>query len=208
MNPLVKVLSFLFIALFLSGCDSNQYQIVTAQDGSLYRFNKKTGELSVVMEGKKVAKKRENSQPLDKPSDWKELRCPGKDLKVKLETVWRENKLCYRFSVMPYTSLARIFEKKKQDYVYSLMKPGFTVELVDNNGFMIKDIKINLWSMTKVPLKEGAGEELVMNAQIDCTKDSYMSIGGYNVKWQLDTDLIDDEKESYIKSAPIHNEKG
>lgn len=208
MKPLVKVLSFLFIALLLSGCDSNQYQVVTAQDGALYRFNKKTGELSIVMEGKKVAKKKEDSQFLEKPSDWKESRYPGKNLKVKLETVWRENKLCYRFSVMPYRSLERIFEKKKQDYVYSLMKPGFTVELIDKDGFMIKDIKITLWNMTKVPSKDGSEEELVMNSQIDCTKDSYASIGGYTVKWLLDPDLIDDEKDSYIKSSPMHSEKG
>lgn len=202
MKTMARALSFLFIMLLFSGCDSNQYQIVTAQDGSLYRFDKKTGELSAVAEGKKPAKKIENIQPLDKPSDWKESVYPGKNLRVKLETVWRENKLCYKFSVTPYKSLERIFEKKKQDYVYSLMKPGFTVELVDKNGFMVKDIKITLWNMARVPAKDGSREELVMNAQIDCTKDSYMSIGGYNVKWQLDSDLIDDEKDSYIKSPP------
>lgn len=207
---------FLFIALFFAGCDSNQYQIVTSPDGTLYRFNKKTGELSTVMGDKKMVRlpethklpflKREDNNSLEKPSDWKESRYPGKNLKVRLETVWRENKLCYRFSAYPYRSLEKVFEKKKQDYVYSLMKPGFNIELVDRNGFLIKDIKINLWGMTKSAAADNGEEELVMNSQIDCTKESYQSIGGYSVKWMIEPELIEDEKEAYIKSTSVKSE--
>ena len=217
MRRAANILSALFIAIFLFGCDSNQYQIVTGSDGALYRFNKKTGELSLIPDDKKAVKptvghkstpaKTEQNDFLDKPTDWKESRYPGKNLKVRLETVWRENKLCYRFSVWPYRSLERMFEKKKQDYVYGLMRPGFNVELIDKNGFMVKEIKINLWSMTRIPARDDREEELVTNSQIDCTKQSYESIGGYTVKWQLDADLIENEKEFYMKSEPIRSEK-
>lgn len=217
MKQAIRTSVFLFIAFFLSGCDSNQYQIVTSSDGALYRFNKKTGEMSIVMADKKVVRllgpaksevineKEDNS--LEKPVNWKESRYPGKDLKAKLETVWRENKLCYRFSVYPYESLEKMFAKKKQDYVYSLMKPTFNIELVDKNSFLIKEIKINLWNMTKTNGDDGKSSELVMNSQVDCTRQSYKSIGGYNIKWLLDPDLIEDEKENYIKSSPIRSEK-
>lgn len=203
------------LCLFLCGCDSNQYQIVTAPDGYLYRFNKKTGELSIVAEDKKMVKLAETAKPilnkieekdlLEKPLDLKDVRYPGKNLRAHLETVWRENKLCYKFSIIPYKSLEKAFEKKRQDYVYSLMKPGFNIELVDKNGFMIKEIKINLWNMTKIAGEKGKEDELVMNSQIDCTKESYKSIGGYVVKWLLDADLIEDETENYIKSEPIRS---
>lgn len=202
-----------FFFLILSGCDQNQYQIVTGSDGSLYRFNKKTGELSMIMEDKKVVRLSESAKTevvsekedhsLERPSDWKDSRYPGKDLKVKVETVWRENKLCYKISLYPYKSLERIFAKKQQDYVYSLMKPGFNVEFVDKNGFMIREVKINLWSMTKVNGEDGKISELVVNSQLDCSKRSYRSIGGYNIKWALEPDLIADEKEEYIKSNTI-----
>jgi hypothetical protein len=200
----------------LFGCDSGQYQIVTGSDGSLYRFNKKTGELSIIMEDKKVmrlseAQKSEimkpgEENPLDKPVNWKELRFLSKNLKARLETVWRENKLCYKFSVYPYKSLEKIFAKRKQDYVYSIMKPGFDIELVDKNGFMVKSIKINLFNMTKVTDESGKDRELTSNSQIDCSKQSYRSIGGYSIKWNLDPDLIEDEKEDFIKDSSIKSE--
>lgn len=196
-----------------SGCDQNQYQIVTGSDGALYRFNKKTGELSMVMEDRKVVRLSESAKTevvtekeedfLEKPSDWRESKYPGKDLKIRIETVWRENKLCYKITMYPYKSLGKIFAKKQQDYVYSLMKPGFVIEFVDKNGFMVKEVKINLWNMTKVNGKDGKISELAMNSQLDCTKKSYKSIGGYNIKWSLEPDLIDDEGEEYIKSDPI-----
>ena len=215
-QAIIKISAALMIAVILTGCDSGQYQIVTGSDGSLYRFNKKTGELSMIMEDKKVMRlseaqksdvlKTAEENPLDKPVNWKESRFAAKNLKARLETVWRENKLCYKFSVYPYRSLEKIFAKKKQDYIYSVMKPGFNIELIDRNGFMVKEIKVNLWTMAKV---EGDGQkekELTINSQIDCTKQSYRSIGGYSIKWLLDSDLIDDEKENFIKSTSIKSE--
>lgn len=206
----------MIMAVSLCGCDSNQYQIVTGSDGSLYRFNKKTGELSIIMEDKKVvrlaeAKKSEMIQegeerPLDQPISWNESRFQTKNLKARLETVWRENKLCYKFSVYPYKSMEKVFTKKKQDYIYSIVKPGFNIELLDKNGFLVKEIKINLWNMNKVTGDDGKEKELVVNSQVDCTKQSYRSIAGYSIKWLLDPDLIEDEKEDFIKSSPIKRE--
>lgn len=217
MKTKFNILIVLSITLSLFGCDSNQYQIVTAPDGSLYRFNKKTGEMSIVASDKKAAPfaeasnlkpiKGDTGDSLEKPADWKESRYPGKNLKVRLETVWRENKLCYKFSAYPYRSVEKAFEKRKQDYVYSLMKPGFNIELVDKNGFMVKEVRISLWNMTRVPAGTDKEDELVMNSQIDCTKESYRSIGGYTVKWLLDPDVIEDEKEEYIKSEPLKDGK-
>lgn len=218
MRPVIRFLIFLMIMSTFTGCNSNQYQIVTAADGALYRFNKKTGELSMIMDEKKSAlpsviekhqkaKAEKSDSVLEKPVDWKESRYPGKDLRVRLETIWRENKLCYKFLAYPYKSLEKTIEKKKQDYIYSIMKPGFNVELVDENGFIVKEIKINLLNMTKVTASDGKEEELVLNSQVDCTKQSYKSIGGYTVKWLVDPELIDDEKESFLKSDPIKIEK-
>lgn len=210
-----RVLSsaFISILLLLYGCDSNQYQIVTGPDGALYRFDKKTGSLSVIMEDKKAAlpaesQKREivkedHGSDLNKPVRWKESKYPGKDLKAKFEMVWREDKLCYKFSVYPYRSLEKAFARKKQDYIYRLMRPGFTVELLDKDGFLVKEIKINLWNMTKVSGDDGIPKELVFNSQIDCTKRSYGSIEGYTIKWGLESEMIEDDCGDYIKSSPI-----
>ena len=203
--------------LLLYGCDSNQYQIVTGPDGALYRFDKKTGSLSAIIKDKSLVQpaqpqkseiiKEDHGPALDKPVSWKESRYPGKDLKAKFEMVWRENRLCYKFSVYPYRSLEKVFARKKQDYIYSLMKPGFTVELVDKNGFLVKEVKINLWTMTKIDGDDGIPKELVLNSQIDCTRQSYRSISGYNIKWGLDSEMIEDDSGAYIKSPPVRSEK-
>lgn len=216
MKAIFNIALFLGIAVALFGCDSNQYQIVNGSDGSLYRFNKKTGELSMIMEDKKVVRlaeskksdimQQEEQSSLDKPIYWKESRFPAKNLRARLETVWRENKICYKFSVYPYKSMEKLFSKKKQEFVYSIIKPGFNIELLDKNGFMVKEIKINLWNMSKVQGDDGMEKELVVNAQIDCTRQSYRSIGGYSIKWLLDPDLIEDEKDEFIKSSPIKSE--
>ena len=212
MKRMPNALICLSIALLVGGCDSNQYQIVTGSDGALYRFNRKTGALSMVMEDKKVVRRAESQKsevmkdqdkpPLEVPINWKESKYPGKNLKVRVETVWRENKLCYKISVYPCKSLEKIFDRKKQDYMYSLGRSGFVIELVDKNGFLVKEIKVNLWSMTKVD-----ANELVLNSQTDCTRQSYGSMGGYVVKWTLEGDMIEDEKDDFIKSSPIRSER-
>ncbi len=209
----VKLSAILFIAFLLCGCDSNQYQVVTGSDGALYRFNKKTGALSMIIDDKNPARP---TQPqtseatdeagvsaLDKPISWEESKYPGKDLSAKLEMVWRENKLCYKFSVYPYKSLEKVFARKKQDYIYGLMRPGFTLELLDKNGFLIKEIKINLWNMTKVDDDSGVPKELISNSQVDCTERSYRSISGYTIKWGLDGEMIDDEGVDNIESSEV-----
>ena len=213
----VKLSVLLSAVLLLYGCDSNQYQIVTGSDGALYRFNKKTGVLSMITENGKRSQpaeprkseimKEEHDLALDKPIGWKESKYPGKDLKAKFEMVWRENKLCYKFSIYPYKSLEKVFARKKQDYIYSLMRPGFTVELVDKNGFLVKEIKINLWSMTKIDATDGTPKELILNSQIDCTRQSYRSINGYAIKWALESEMIEDDGGDYIKSSPIKSER-
>ena len=205
------------MVLLLYGCDSGRYQIVTSSDGSLYCFNKKTGELSIIMEDKKVVRLAESQRSeaikdryglsLEKPIDWRESKYPGKDLMVRFETVWRENRLCYKFTAYPYKSLEKIFAKKKQDYVYSLMKPGFTVEIVDKNGSLVKEIKISLWNMTKVNGDDGKVKELVINSQIDCTRQSYKSIGGYMIKWTLDGDMLENDKVPQVREPPAGNDK-
>jgi hypothetical protein len=209
--------ALLSIALLLYGCDSNQYQVVTGSDGALYRFNKKTGSLSMIMKDKRpvhVAQPRKpeiaeepHDPALDKPVSWKESKYPGRDLRGKFEMVWRENKLCYKFSVYPYKSLERVFARKKQDYIYSLTKPGFTIELVDENGFLVKEIKINLWSMATADSAGGLATGLVLNSQIDCTMQSYRSIGGCVIKWGLDSEMIEPDSGDYIKSSSIKSER-
>ena len=209
--------ALLSVVLLLYGCDSNQYQIVTGPDGALYRFDKKTGSLSMVMKESGLVSmtqsqkpeiiKEEQTEALDKPVSWKESKYPGKDLRAKFEMVWRENKLCYKISVYPYKSLEKVFARKKQDYIYSMMRPGLTIELVDKNGFLVKEIKINLWSMTKVDGDGPYPGELVLNSQIDCARQSYRSISGYVIKWGLDSEMIEDDGGSYIKSPPIRSER-
>jgi len=217
MRSQVLLSALLPIAFFLYGCDSNRYQAVTGSDGALYRFDKKTGSLSMIIKEKKTIEpaqpqapkpaEEEHDPALDKPVSWRESKYPGKDLRAKFEMVWRENKLCYKFSVYPYKSLEKVFARKKQDYIYSLMKPGFTVELVDKNGFLVKEIKINLWSMAKVDGDSAAPKGLVLNSQIDCTRQSYRSIDGYNIKWGLESEMIESDSGDYIKSSPIKSER-
>jgi hypothetical protein len=216
MKTALSILILISVALSNGGCDSNQYQVVTGPEGALYRFNRKTGVLTLITTQKKAQPAQpQRSEPaqdegaaaLDKPVSWKESKYPGKDLKAKFEMVWREGKLCYKFCVYPYKSLEKAFARKKQDYVYSLMKPGFTIELLDKNCFLVKEVKVNLWSMTKADDGAGVAKELILNSQIDCTRQSYISISGYRIKWDLESEMIDPDAGDYIKSVPIKYER-
>jgi hypothetical protein len=200
---------FLIFLFFLSSCEQNPYQLVKGENGTVYRLNKKTGQISIIKDDKvidletpeAIAVKKIREKTLEELKEWGERQIPGKKLYVKLETSWRENKLLYKFTAYPYESLKAILSSKNLDYYTALQRSQqkFIIELLDKNGFVIKEIDIKLWEMTRIVDEEGNPIEMVMNSQIDCSKEIYESINDYSIKWSLEIKLIPTQYEDYRK---------
>ncbi|MBL7081593.1 MAG: general secretion pathway protein GspB [Candidatus Omnitrophica bacterium] len=47
-----KVTYLLTLILLLSGCEQNQYQMIKNKEGTIYRLNKKTGEIAIINDKK------------------------------------------------------------------------------------------------------------------------------------------------------------
>ena len=197
----------LLLTLSLFGCEQNPYQIVKGENGNTYRLNKKTGEMSILKEDKLVPIKtpeqleamQYDEKKLEDTINWKEIQILGKNLYVKLQTSWREGVLYYKFYVYPYSGIQYALTKPFRNYQDNLDRANqsFTIQLLDKNGFVIKAILVDLISMTEVVNALEIGCELMKSSSIECSKETYESIGNYNIQYLLKTDLMQNQKPDY-----------
>ncbi|MFH1692096.1 MAG: hypothetical protein ABIC68_05985 [Candidatus Omnitrophota bacterium] len=200
-----KLYLWFIISIFLLGCEQDKYQMIKGEDGKIYRLDKRTGEMVVVknneissletVESKKFKKLLEGT--LETPVDWPVMQMSGKDLHMRLRTSWREGRLYYQFMVAPYASLERICDKNEKDPYYGL-NFGFTISLLDNNGFVIKEIPIRLLTMHRIVDDNGNAMSLSENSSLELHKGEYEAMAGYSPTWLLDVNLVQD-------SQPIGN---
>lgn len=197
------------LLIIILGCEQDKFQMVKGGDGRTYRLNKRSGEMSLINENEiiplETPQSKEMKQILDTtledPIDWGAIQIPGKNLNVKLITSWREGKLYYQFIVSPYASLEGIYNKKENEPSYGL-NYGFTMELVDKNGFVIKSIPISLWFMTKTVNNIGEPIQVSINSNIELSSSEYKAITSYTPIWSLDMELIPSEAKISDVSMP------
>lgn len=225
---IMKVFSILALILIF-GCENRfseqeaNYQIMTTNEGSIYRLNKKTGQVALIKGDKivplKVSEDKGGEQPQkdspqqpDSISDaeqtqhlvsekvakkmqlWHEKQFSGKNLKGVLKTRWEDDKLYYSFEVYPYSSLKRMLDKKDDDIYYQRKWHGFIVKLLDKKGTVVKQIPIKLWEMARTFDKNGKYASVLKKGDLDLTGLNYERIEDYNVEWKLDRVIIPDYK--------------
>lgn len=205
----MKKLYLPLLLIIILGCEQDKFQMVKGGDGRTYRLNKRSGEMSLINANEiiplETPQSKEIKQILDKtlenPINWEVIQIPGKNLNVKLITSWREHRLYYQLIVFPYTSLEGIYNKKENEPSYGLSY-GFTIELVDKNGFVIKSIPISLWFMTKTVDNVGEPIQVSINSNIELSKSEYKAIASYAPAWALDMELIPSEDRISDISMP------
>lgn len=202
-----KSFQILLLVTSLLGCGQERYKITEGKDGKAYRLDKKTGEMVLIEDNKIIPletveskrAKRTHEKILENPIEWGEVQIPGHNLKVKLKTSWRESKLYYEFTVFPYSSLERIYNKKESDPYYGV-DYGFTIGLVDKNSFVIIKIPISLWIMDKFVNESGEISGLLINSNIGLSKDEYEAMATYSPGWILDNEFMADVDSNFVNT--------
>jgi hypothetical protein len=165
-------------SIALSGCGSKQhdkgkYELL-AQNGSVYRLNKQTGEVlfinstwSEVIQGTSTNEVQTNHLTYlgEVKPNWLG------DIKLSLKTTWRQNTLYYIFTMSPY------------DHVSSIIKTTSNAQLVltvlDHDGFKLLAIPITLADLSATPGDKL--ESFQLNENMPCDLDTYQRIDGYSV---------------------------
>jgi hypothetical protein len=217
MRKILLILIGLFCSTIFIGCEQSPYQITKSEDGTVYRLNKKTGELFVIKDNKLIPletpemeqAKKALDKVLEEPIDWGEYEITGKDIMVKLKTAWRDGKIYYECIAFPYKALDRFYRLRYSDSQQFLLQK-FTIGLHDKNNFLIKEIPIYIKDMTILIGGKGERDALGLNSNVELSRNDYENISVCSVGWNLSEQsaVVTDEDEKILKNTWRHLQKG
>jgi hypothetical protein len=177
----IILISILSAILFMVGCRRESEYELSTHGGTLYRLDKRSGQISVV-EGSKIITLeepttdivKENINVLSKTKTWRNINLPQLDtLEVGLRTRWRDGNLYF------------IFKAKM------LGPPGlyprlrrFLLKLYDSDGFVIIEKRIDINDMGIIVDERGKHIGMEINSSIPCTAEAYLSIENWSCGWQ------------------------
>ena len=187
-----KMILLLFLPLlFLNGC----YDTKQDKNGRIIKVNKFTGEI-LVIDGDRVIKlksedevkaEQEEAKKLEEPKNWpsQRLTIAGGTL-ASLTTKWSDGNLYYKFSV----------DKNLRNYGNYLSK--LTIQLQDNQAFLINSIEIPLSTMTGLVGFDGKNiMSMECDGQLPMPKETYRNLKDWNVVWAGFTEKPLDEWQDY-----------
>jgi len=175
------------LSILLAGCDSKQsaesWDLVTASNGLVYRINKKTGDVSLVV-GAQITKLDEfKGQKTDggKKSyvrDWpvQSVKSLG-EISLRLKTTWRDGKLHYILSVSPYSSQ---IQKERER---SFSGAQFIINFFDTDGFELFSLPVKISEMTAVVDDAGKTDSMRATSSAACSVETYESLGVCSIGW-------------------------
>ena len=175
------------LSILLAGCDSKQsaesWDLVTASNGLVYRINKKTGDVSLVV-GAQITKLDEfKGQKTDggKKSyvrDWpvQSVKSLG-EISLRLKTTWRDGKLHYILSVSPYSSQ---IQKERER---SFSGAQFIINFYDTDGFELFSLPVKISEMTGVVDDAGKTDSMRATSSAACSVETYESLGICSIGW-------------------------
>lgn len=178
--------SMVLIAV-IAGCgDADRYEMSKDGQGRTIRLDKKTGEIAVIGSDSVITLKSDkdtkvehkNADGLKAPRAWNAIDIPQiGNVHATLTTSWREGVLLYNFKVNP---ISKDLTKAQKQYMATM-----TIELLDENDFVLARIPIAVGSMSRVVDNKGRGIELASNDSIKMHQDDYASLAGWNVSWRF-----------------------
>lgn len=188
MNPFGRTVNILIVfTLFLLGCgESNRYEMTKDANGRTVRLDKKTGEVAVIENNqiavlknhKEVEQEAKKTSLLEAPKVWPVFDVPQLGgLKAILTTVWRDDRLAYRFSVYPFTKKLETQLKKP----FSTF--GLKIGLYDDNGFKVTEIILPIVRLSQNVDDKGEVLGLSANDGIPLSSSSYTQISTWNIMW-------------------------
>lgn len=172
------------LSILLLGCDSKpDWDLVTASNGLVYRINKKTGEVSLVV-GAQISKLDEFRGPKPEPGkktyvrDWpvQSVKSLG-DISLRLKTTWRDGKLHYILAVSPYS--AQIQKERERQ----LSGAQFIINFFDTDGFELVSLPVKISEMTGVVDDAGKTDSMRATGSSACSVETYEALGVCSIGW-------------------------
>lgn len=127
------------------------------------------------------------NKPLETIKIWPQLNIsPLKNAKFNLTTKWEDNVVHYKFSMSGYPD-----KKEKEGPLnakhspYYATKGAFTINLLDGNGFKIKDKEIEFNKMTRTVTNNGNPLGLSINDSFYMNPDDYRKIKYWEITWHF-----------------------
>lgn len=160
----------------------------THPDASADRIMVETAPLQEAAPGYTDVYTMEDYSALEEAKDLGKKQMPGKELWCDLKTSWREGSLFFVFEVYPASSLTRLYETKLANYA------EFRVSLVDENEFVVKEMRIPLVSMLDERDDMGQVVKVILSANFPFSAETYKDIVNYSVWWRLSSALIPNQE--------------
>jgi hypothetical protein len=143
--------------------------------GSIYyRLDKSTGAVELI-DGKTMTNVVESGQEgkgLDVVHDWGEQSVPGRGIKIRLATKWRDGEILYRAQVSPFDSLR-----------FLRYGATFTFAPVDRDQFELMEIKVDLSDAVTTVSEKGVPEFLSKTGTEQLSAEKYRAMTGYTFGW-------------------------
>lgn len=203
--------ALLLIAVFavtLSGCEKKErYAIEQGKDGRVYRLDRQTGEMAVVVGEKLIGMNTPERQKNEKQSEsalaqeknWPDENIPEPyNLNCKLKTSWREGRMYYIFSVYPMKKAPASTEGKQietpdpvsgdwewRDQYIGNLSNHITINMADKGGFKLAEISLPFYSLIRTVDDKGKPSHIQNEGNVPCTSDTYKDLNSWSMQWNL-----------------------
>jgi hypothetical protein len=177
-NPMVSCLTFVSVAVFLTGCQTYSLKEVGQK---AYLVNQYTGTVSVIENGSLSEVSEAGRTPKQVPSattsqDFS-LASVG-NLTVHFSRKWREDSMFYIATVSPYEGTLK---KVREGLAY---RDAFIkIDFEDEDGFEIYSLRLPVSDMIRIIDYNQKAVSLVLKGHVSMSSATYLSIKSASVEW-------------------------
>lgn len=180
---------FILLALLMTSCGRDRYELTQDKQGRTIRLDKKTGEVAIIVGDRLIVAKspvaiaaedaaaRERVKALGSPKIWpvKEFNQIGIE-EATLTTIWREGYLKYRLELQPVP--------KNYDENTSFPAP-LTLKFYDSSRFEVISVDLHRSDLTGIVDDKGNRIALSANSATLCAQNNYEILAAWSLLWRL-----------------------
>ncbi len=180
---LIGIIGALLVILFFELLGF-KYKLVST-DNNIYRINQITGDVKLIKGTRFVHIDNITESGrlgLSKVRKLDEITIPKHNLTCSLDILWRSDNLYYNFKVSPYNAALK---KLREGYYFESINKGFSIELYDENGFVITEIPVKINEMTGIVDENNKMSELQKKGKIFLSYEDMKLIKNWSTTWNF-----------------------
>lgn len=164
------------LSVLLSGCRYDTVNSLSDKGGQVYRLDRWTGAMMLVDDGALTPVGDAGASVLSFDTTGQESRnLSGTGAKATFKAKWRDGKLFYTTELTPYNRL-----KKAQEDGGSA-----TFLLLDEDGYQVASIPLQLSSMTGVVNDSGVRQGLSGDGKIQMSRSDFAAAHTWTINWSF-----------------------